>query len=187
MPEFLQYPFDRFVAAFSNLSERLSQSVVMFGNDTDSVPVEFGVPRTQSLKVFKWEIASRVESSQSFDQKCMPFLRRQQSCCVQSRLMPVIALQRRVNSVPVQCSEMSDEIRLPEVLTFINCFLEFLDPLSLMRVWPLETTATDSTRKCCNSVARMYLPDLGTFHAESPPILWVYSATFLLLRKVFAR
>lgn len=187
MTKFLQDRLDGLMAMCSNLSQSLTQIVMQLRRNTHCVPVEFGVSPSQSLTFLGRELASVINHAQAFDQKRASFLSGQQTGGIQARLTSLVVAQRLLNFIPANCFETRDEFTLPEVLTFSNCFLESSYPLSLWRVWPLETTVTDSTRMCCNSVARMYLPDLGTFHAESPPILWVYSATFLLLRKVFAR
>ncbi len=124
MSEFLQHGINCWMAIVGDINERSTQLVMQLRRNTNRVPVEFTVSSSQSLTLRFRKINALLNCMKSIDQKRVSFLSREQHGGIQLRLTSFIARKRRSNFVPMRAVDTCDEIRLPEVLTFINCFLD---------------------------------------------------------------
>ncbi len=124
MTEFLEHCIYCFISVYRNFRECLAEFVMKLRRDTDRLPVEIVVSSTQSLTLALRKIPLLIDLVESVEQERTPLLSREQACRIQSRLTLFVARKRCGNFVPMKDSEIRDEGRLPQVLTFINCFID---------------------------------------------------------------
>ena len=180
MTNLLHHLCDPAFAGHGDHLHRRPQFLAKIGRNADGLPVQIGVPFSQSKKLRFGQVRTRLERDQSIDQKLVSCHLVQQHLRVEARGALVPRVGERVGDVPVSGLGKPYENRLPQVLTSSKSSLQFSHSLSLTRVWPPVTTVADDANSRCSTVAWLYPPDpRRNFPAESPLFLQAHSATFL--------
>lgn len=169
MPKFCHKTFDGSVSVQCDVLQGSSPLVLQVRRDSDGIPIQLDITIAESLSFRFGQIHPRRQNLQTIDQKLVPLQLLQLPLRSEALCLPLVRTWEFLTNVPVLGVMQSDEITLPQLLTSNNPIINFIYPLSITRVWPPAMTDADDASKHCSTVAWLYLPDLGTFLAESPP------------------